>query len=262
MRTLRSLFAVVLTGCLMFAGVGAASADVIAVDPGRDVSAGKRISGTGQNLPSLNATSTWNIGSLPAALVDTYYSDGQALQDQTDVANAARAWSMSWIRKTCGGTDRATVRACKVAAVFDIDDTLLSTYSTLSRNTPAFSFSQEAFNAAATTCTAPVIAPVRDLYVSLKRMGVAMVLLTGRGESLRDATETCLRKAGITGWASLILRQADDSDSASQYKARERKALTARGWRIGPSVGDQVSDMSYGSLGHGFLLPNPMYLIP
>lgn len=254
--------ATVLASCLLVTGSPIAHADVISVDPGRSVSAGKPISGTGQNLPTLDATSTWNIGSFPAELVNTYYSGGAALRDQADVAAAARKWSERWLRKTCGSTDTAKVRACKVAAVFDIDDTLLSTYQTLSGNTPAFTFSPDAFDAAATNCTAPVIQPVKDLYVHLKRMGVAMVLLTGRGESLREATAKCLTKAGITGWKAFILRQADDTQSASAYKAEARKRLIAQGWKIGPSVGDQVSDMSFGALGRGFLLPNPMYLIP
>lgn len=34
------------------------------------------------------------------------------------------------------------------------------------------------------------------------------------------------------------------------------------GVRIGQRVGDQISDMSLGALEHGFLIPNPMYLIP
>lgn len=262
MLTVRSLATLALTAGVFLAGNGMAQADVIAVDPGRDVSAGKRIMGSGQNLPSLNATSTWNIGSLPAELVNRYYSSGQVGEDQADIARAARLWSEKWIRTTCGSTERAKVRACNVAAVFDIDDTLLSTYPTLSGNAPAFTFSQEAFNTAATSCTAPVIEPVKALYVHLKRLGVDMVLLTGRGEAMRESTKTCLRKAGITGWVKFILRQADDTESASVYKAKERRALIAQGWRIGPSVGDQVSDMSYGALGRGFLLPNPMYLIP
>ena len=257
-----SIATLVTAAFLLIAGSTVAHADVIAVDPGRDVSAGKRIVGTGQNLPTLDATSTWNIGAGPAELVNTYYSSDRARQDQAAVAQAARAWSEAWIRKTCGATDKAKVRACKVAAVFDIDDTLLSTYPTLSANTPAFTFSSSAFDAAATSCTAPVIEPVKALYVHLKRLGVNMVLLTGRGEELREPTKKCLQKAGITGWAKFVLRQADDKDSASTYKAKARKALIDQGWKIGPSVGDQVSDMSYGALGRGFLLPNPMYLIP
>lgn len=262
MPSLRRITALLVTTALLIAGANVAYADVIAVDPGHKIAASKRIMGTGQNLPTLNATSTWNIGSLPAELVNAYYTNGQALQDQADVAKTARTWSTKWLDRTCGGTDRAAVRACKAAAVFDIDDTLLSSFPTLSANTPAFSFSQGAFTTAAKKCTAPVIQPVKELYVSLKRMGVAMVLLTGRGEALREATAKCLNKAGISGWKAFILRGPDDTESASTYKARERRALIAQGWNIGPSVGDQVSDMSYGALGRGFLLPNPMYLIP
>lgn len=247
---------------MVLSGTSLAHADVVAVDPGATVSAGKPISGSGQNLPTLNATSTWNIGSYPADLINAYYSSGAVVRDQRDVAVAARAWSKKWLRDTCGSTAKAEVRACKAAAVFDIDDTLLSSYPTLSSNSPAFSFSQTSFDAAATQCTATVIEPVKNLYRSLQRMGVAIVLLTGRGESLREPTANCLRQAGITGWEELILRPAGDTDSASIYKVKARKALIKDGWRIGPSVGDQVSDMSYGALGHGFLIPNPMYLIP
>lgn len=246
----------------MLTGASVAHADVVSVDPGTTVSAGKAITGAGQNLPTLGATSTWNIGPYPADLITTYYSSGAALRDQRDVAVAARAWSKKWVRDTCGSTDKSEVRGCRAAAVFDIDDTLLSSYPTLSTNSPAFTFSQSSFDAAATQCTATVIEPVKNLYRSLQRMGVAIVLLTGRGESLREPTANCLRQAGITGWEELILRPAGDTDSASIYKMKARKALIKAGWRIGPSVGDQVSDMSYGALGHGFLIPNPMYLIP
>lgn len=250
------------TAAALLSGAAAANAEVVPVDPGKSVSTGKPITGTGQNLPSLGAQSTWNIGANPADYVNAYYASGAALGDQRDVALAARAWSKKWVREACEGTAPAKVRSCKAAAVFDIDDTLLSSYPTLSTNTPAFTFSQDAFNAASTNCTATVIEPVKRLYLTLQRMGVATVLLTGRSESLREATSNCLRQAGITNWEELILKQPGDTDSASVYKAKARKALVKAGWRVGPSVGDQISDMSLGSLEHGFLIPNPMYLIP
>lgn len=247
---------------MISAGAATAQAEVVPVDPGRSVSAGKTIVGTGQNLPTINAESTWNIGPSSAALVNAYYGSGAALADQRDLAAAATKWSKKWLREKCGSLKKAVVLECKAAAVFDIDDTLLSSYPTLSTNTPAFLFSQSSFDAAATQCTATVIEPVKELYLSLQRMGVATVLLTGRGESLRDATANCLRQAGLGGWETLILRQAGDTDSASLYKAKARRGLVKAGWQIGPSVGDQISDMSYGALGRGFLVPNPMYLIP
>jgi hypothetical protein len=252
----------VLTTAVMFSGAAVAHAEVVPVDPGKNVSAGKPITGTGQNLPSLGAQTTWNIGANPAEFINSYYTSGAALRDQRDVALAARAWSKKWVRETCKSTAPATVRSCKAAAVFDIDDSLLSNYPTFSTNTPAFTFSQDAFNAAAADCSATVIEPVKRLYLALQRMGVATVLLTGRSESLRESTSNCLRQAGITNCEDLILKQPGDTDLASVYKAKTRKALIKAGWRIGPSVGDQISDMSLGSLEHGFLIPNPMYLIP
>ena len=262
MRIVKALVAAVLSIGLGFSTAGSAMADVVSVDPGTKVSAGKPISGTGQNLPTIEAQATWDIGPGPASLINAYYSSGASLRDQREISTHARMWTKKWLRETCTGTKKAQVHSCKVAAVFDIDDTLLSSYSTLSNNSPAFSFSQEAFDDAATQCTATVIAPVRNLYRTLQRMGMNMVLLTGRSESLRAATENCLRQAGITGWNTLIMRPVGSSDSAAIYKFEARAAIEKSGLRIGPSVGDQISDMSLGALEHGFLIPNPMYLIP
>jgi hypothetical protein len=47
-----------------------AYADIDQVDPGKTISAGKSITGSGQNLPTLGATSIWNIGSLSAEYID------------------------------------------------------------------------------------------------------------------------------------------------------------------------------------------------
>lgn len=240
----------------------AARAETIVVDPGAKVSAGRTIIGSGQNLPTLNATATWNIGANPAALIDAYYSSGQALSDQRAVARAALRWARTWVEAECGGTAPAMVRACKVAAVFDIDDTLLTNYQTLSAATPAFTFSLAAYDAAAAACSTPVIAPTKQLYLALQDMGFAMVLITGREEAMREVSAACLRQNGISGWQKFVLKQPGDTDPASRYKAKARRALERAGWRVGPSVGDQVSDMSYGALARGFLIPNPMYLIP
>lgn len=262
MRIVKYCVASLLAIGLSLTAAGSAFADVVPVDPGKKVSAGKLISGTGQNLPTIGAQATWNIGPEPASLINTYYSSGAILRDQREIAMEARNWTKKWVRDTCDSIKKSQVRSCKVAAVFDIDDTLLSSYPTLSSNSPAFTFSQEAFDAAATQCTATVIAPVKNLYLSLQRMGMSMVLLTGRNESLRAGTENCLRQAGITDWETLIMRAPGSTDPADVYKFKARAALEKLGLRIGPSVGDQISDMSLGALEHGFLIPNPMYLIP
>jgi hypothetical protein len=54
--------------------------------------------------------------------------------------------------------------------------------------------------------------------------------------------------------------KAPDASSA-EYKALARESLKRDGFTIVASVGDQVSDMSYGHLKRGFLMPNTMYYI-
>jgi hypothetical protein len=239
-----------------------AHAAAVRVDPGTAVSAGKVITGSGQNLPSLNAPSWWNIGSFPAPEVNAYYTSGAATSDQSDVAAAALKWTKQWLVATCGSAKPAKVRACKAAAVFDIDDTLLDTYPILSTNPKPFEFDQAIDHAAIAACTTPVIAPTRALFNALRSLGVSIFLITGRGEFQRAATDRCLSQSGITGYTALILKPAGNTQVASARKAGQRKELIDQGWKIGPSIGDQISDMSFGNLTRGFLLPNVMYYMP
>lgn len=246
----------------MALSTGTAHAELISVDPGKTLGAGKPITGSGQNFPSLNATEYWNIGSYPAPLVSAYYNAGQASKDQAEVTTAALKWTRSWVKKECGSTKPAKVRACKAAAVFDVDETLLSNYDWFAKADPQFTYDATGEAAANANCTLPVIEPTRALFNSLKKLGVTPFIITGRPESDRAATASCLAKAGITGYADLILKPNGNNQTAAVRKADQRKALIKRGWKIGPSIGDQVSDMSLGSMAHGFLLPNGMYFIP
>lgn len=129
-------------------------------------------------------------------------------------------------------------------------------------NTPAYDCDSATSNAYVTDCTTPVITATRGLFLRLQRSGVTPILITGRPESQRDGTTSCLESLGVSGWQALVMRAEGDDRPAPVYKAQARKGLQPRGWKIGPSTGDQISDMSFGHLGHGFLLPNPMYLIP
>jgi acid phosphatase len=241
---------------------GTAHAELVSVDPGKALGAGKPITGSGQNLASLNATEYWNIGSNPASLVTTYYTSGEALRDQAEVTAAALKWTRSWVKKECGSTMPTKVRACKAAAVFDVDETLLSNYDWFAKADPQFTYDATAEAVANANCTLPVIEPTRALFDSFKKLGVTPFIITGRPESDRAATAACLTKAGITGYADLILKPEGNNQTAAVRKSDQRKALIRKGWKIGPSIGDQISDMARGSMAHGFLLPNGMYFIP
>ncbi len=239
-----------------------AIAATVPVDPGPALSAGKVIIGTSQNLPSLEVTAAWNIGSYAAPQVSAYYTSGQAAIDQSSVTKAALSWTKNWVNRACGSQKPAKVKACKAAAVFDIDETLLSNYEWISTLAVPFSYDSAASNTANSNCTTPPIKATVALFDAFKRLGVTAFLITGRSENSRAVTESCLAKSGITGYSALILDPVGNTQNAGDRKADQRQALIEKGWKIGPSVGDQISDMSHGALGRGFLLPNPMYYLP
>jgi HAD superfamily, subfamily IIIB (Acid phosphatase) len=253
----RSLVIAVTAVTAVLAAAPGVRADVVPVDPGA-VADGRPISGTGQNLPSMGVTATYDAGDGFAAQIRAYYESGQARRDQRDVSRATLRWVRDFVDDRCDGR----ARSCDAMVVFDIDDTLLDNFAFYSGLDPAFSFDQAAYNAFAESCSETANGPVRTLYRKLKAMRVTLVVMSGRSDSLRAATAQCLRQRGMSGWHRLVLKQPDDTRLASVYKAAERKKLHRAGYRILASVGDQVSDMSGGYLKHGFLLPNPMYFIP
>ena len=115
----------------------AAQAAAFPVNPG-PVVAGRTIIGSGQNLPPI-AESTYNVGSSMAPQVDAYYT-GRAIQtDRADVALAAWRFVRDWTRERCGATPSA-VRTCKAMVVFDVDETLLNSYSYSVAQDPQFTF--------------------------------------------------------------------------------------------------------------------------
>ena len=245
-------------------GAHSAGAAVVPVYPG-PAAAGKPITGTTINLPPLPttpSTATYNAGAQFAEAITTYYST-QVVADQAGIANAARNWTVKWLDRACGGHMPPKVKACRAMAVFDVDETLLNNYTYYSAESPAFTYSSDTWGPYQDQCKPTAIAATAALLRSFVKMGMGVALVTGRHDTSRTTTLACLRKRGITGWTTLVMRNSNNSDlSASIYKAQARKQLQASGWKIGPSLGDQVSDMAGGYLRRGFLLPNPMYLIP
>jgi len=94
--------------------------------------------------------------------------------------------------------------------------------------------------------------------------GVAVFLISGRAESLREPTARNLADAGITTYEGLLLRPDDVSGSPSiiPFKASARQRIAEEGYRILVNVGDQESDLAGGWAERMYKLPNPMYFIP
>ncbi|KAL1804890.1 hypothetical protein DCAR_0830688 [Daucus carota subsp. sativus] len=153
----------------------------------------------------------------------------------------------------------------KDAWVFDIDETLLS-------NVPYYaahgfgseSFNEKTFNDWVGLAEAPALTASLRLYKELSEMGVTLILLTGREEFQRNATEKNLLDAGFSHWEKLLLRNPlDKGKPATTYKSERRKEIEDEGYTIHGCSGDQWSDLMGYAMGiRSFKLPNPMYYIP
>ena len=214
--------------------------------------------GVDMHLPPLSQTQDYQAGPSPAKVIREYQASGKYAQDQQAVAAAAETFLADWLVATCADTSQAV---CRPAAVFDIDDTLLSWYPLY--DAIDFRYSKAVSTVAVKGCTTPVIAPVRALLNKAKLLGAQVFLLSGRTDTQRTQTEACLRKRGVTGWSKLVLRTAEQASlTAAQYKSSQRAKWEREGWRLGLTIGDQVSDLAGGHVAGGFLLPNPMYYVP
>jgi predicted secreted acid phosphatase len=143
------------------------------------------------------------------------------------------------------------------AIVLDVDDTALSTYACMKR---------AGFDRAAAKCASkrslPAIPQTRRLFRFARQLGVAVFFITGRRERLREITAGNLRRAGFAGWRGLKMRP--DRQPASRkdgWKARARRAIERRGYRIVVNVGDQRSDLDGGYALRAVKVPNPMYVV-
>jgi predicted secreted acid phosphatase len=107
------------------------------------------------------------------------------------------------------------------------------------------------------------IEPARRLFDTAKKKGVAVIFITSRTDSVRDATILNLDHAGFEGWTELRTRSdRDDLDTVEAYKSAERTKVEAEGYTIIANVGDQFSDISGEPTGKcTFKVPNPFYFI-
>lgn len=183
------------------------------------------------------------------------YASDSAVADADALAFASEALAAAeW-----GGSASA-----RPAWVFDVDETLLS-------NAPYYAvngwgsqeFNETSFDEWVDAAKAPTLPSSLNLYNQLQGLGFHVILLTGRSEFQRNATELNLLFAGYNSWEKLILRQPYDiGKNAVQYKSERRAAMEAEGFKILGNSGDQWSDLIGSPMAtRSFKLPNPMYFI-
>ena len=147
------------------------------------------------------------------------------------------------------------------AVVFDVDETLLSNWPYLIEYD--FARVPSLFAVWADRSEDPANEPVKQFYLTMRGAGVAVFLITGRGDQLRAATLRNLQRQGITDWEGITFRPAEDHDrSIVPFKSGERARIEASGYTIIANIGDQESDLAGGHALHTCKLPNPAYFIP
>lgn len=183
----------------------------------------------------------------PAAIV-RYHDSGEWASDTTRATRRAE-------RYLAAHADATGAR--RPALVLDVDDTALSSYDCLH----AAGFDRSAMGACARDAALTVIPQTLQLYDVARERGVTVFFVTGRREALRAATRRNLRAAGFHGSLRITMRgNGRRRGSNEAYKARSRRAIERRGYRILVNAGDQRSDLSAGPGLRQVKLPNPMYV--
>jgi predicted secreted acid phosphatase len=141
------------------------------------------------------------------------------------------------------------------AIVLDVDDTALSTYACMKA---------AGFDRAAAGCALrddlPAVRDTARLFRYARAHGVVVFFVTGRREARRAVTVANLRRAGFSGYRGLRMRPDDQpARLKDSWKARVRRRIRRRGYRIVVNVGDQRSDLEGGCALRALNLPNPMY---
>jgi acid phosphatase len=182
--------------------------------------------------------------------------------DQVNAYKASGQWDKdidAIVAKAQATVDKAVRnKTKKPALIFDIDDTLLSSYAC----TKADNFSAGSRAACVVAGKMPAIPQTKKLYKSALKKKIAIFLVTGRPEGTRAGTIANLNRAGLAGFKGLAMRpNADLGKPQVAYKSGERKKVQDKGYTLIGNVGDQTTDLQ-GGFGKGFKIPNPMYFTP
>lgn len=189
--------------------------------------------------------------------IRAYVESGDYEREIAAVAARATAWieaRAASARDAGGGAAGG-----KLTVVFDLDETLFSNWPNM--ESLDFGYSGATWIAWVNEGRAPAIKPVGDVYRAARRLGVDVVLITGRRERDRSGTEKNLRAIECTDYVTLICKPDADKSTAAAFKTAERQRLVAQGRTIIANIGDQESDLVGGFAERIFKLPDPFYLL-
>ena len=188
-----------------------------------------------------------NLSSVKGEIISYYESGGYNKETEEVVDDAINKF------KSIEAGDSAAV-------VFDIDDTALSYYGLDKKN--SFGYVPELWDKWVDDKTVPAIPQVKKLYDSLIARGFRVIFLSGRKDYNYAGTIRNLDSAGYTKFDTLIVRNKDEYDiDALNFKSSKREKLTAKGYEIVGTVGDQWSDLRGPDHGIQVKIPNYIYSI-
>jgi acid phosphatase len=146
------------------------------------------------------------------------------------------------------------------AVVFDVDETVLSNYEI--NKAIDFGYVPEIWDEWIKEARAPAIPGVKKLYNLLVEKGINIIFITGRKDYHYKATLINLYSEGYLSFDTLIVRMNNEYDiDAIEYKSKKREELSARGYKIIGTVGDQWSDLEGSFHGIQVKIPNYIYYI-
>lgn len=146
------------------------------------------------------------------------------------------------------------------AVVFDIDEAALSNYQV--KKETDFGYIPSIWDEWVKEAKAPAIPSVKRLYDFLIQKKMRIIFITGRKDYQYDPTIRNLHSAGYIQFDTLIVRMNDEyHQKAIEFKSGKREALTARGYKIAGTVGDQWSDLKGSFHGIQVKIPNYIYHI-
>lgn len=187
---------------------------------------------------------------LPKDILKKYYQSGRYHNEIKSVANHAIDYAQNALHQN-------HFKVGKAAAIFDIDETMLSNLDILSEFN--FKNTHEVWQALNSQHTLPTLEPVKDLYNLLLSHNVKIFIITARDEPLRERTVKNLHHRGYNVYEELFLLPSRDQKDYANYKAKIREKITKQGHDIMLNIGDQLSDFEGGYFAKGFYLPNCFY---
>ncbi len=198
---------------------------------------------------ALGAREPANLSALKAEIVG-YVRSGDYEREVEGVARAAEQWVAARVASRQAGE--------RLAVVFDVDETLLSNWPLMHRLDLGYVPAE--WTRWVDAAEAPAIEPVRRLFRAVREKGVEVVVLTGRTERDRPATERNLRAIGCGDYAAFVCMPDGAKESTAAFKTAARRRLADQGFVFIANVGDQMSDLVGGYAEKTFKLPGPFYL--